>query len=350
MGSESSGKFKGVWPVKPCLFGRSRKRRITAVVLGSGGARGWAHVGVLKAFREVGFKPDIVAGSSIGAVAAAIYAVDALDDLLKFSEDFHWLKATQLFLEFGVHRSGFTEGRKVTDFLESIIKVKNIEEMSIPFAAVATDLLTSEEVVFKRGPLIQALRSSISIPGVFTPVHFGTRFLIDGGLVNPLPMNVAREMGATHVVAVNINNNNNLKAENSEEGGTTTKHSPVSHRHFLNLNADDTDEDKAEEEGTNETVAGDNAEAPADAEEDSGFMKRLWGRHRKHEKSLDMNLFDVFTRSLRIAEDKITAECIRNNPPDVLIEPAVGDIATMDFSRSADVIKAGYDAAMAAFR
>ncbi len=293
MSSASLGAYDGIWPFKPDLLRRYRKRRTTAVVLGSGGARGWAHVGVLKAFREVGFKPDLIAGTSIGAVAAAVYATDALDALIKFSEDFDWFKATQLFIEFGIHRGGLSEGRKVTEFLESIIKVENIEDMPIPFAAVAADLFTSEEVVFKSGPLIHALRSSISIPGIFTPVRSGTRFLVDGGLLNPLPMNVVREMGATHVVAVNINNN--LKTESSEEAMPLVK-------------------------------------------------------HRKHEPSLDMNLFDVFTRSLRIAEDKISIECLRNNPPDVLIEPAVGDLSTMNFSHSADAIKAGYDAAMAAFR
>ncbi len=293
MSLTSTGKFNGIRSFGLSALKRSRQPKLTAVVFGSGGARGWAHVGVLKAFRELGFKPDIVAGSSIGAVAAAVYAVDALDDLLKFSEDFDWFKATQLFIEFGIHRGGLTEGRKVTDFLESIIKVENIEDMSIPFGAVATDLLTSEVVLFKSGPLIHALRSSISVPGIFTPVRSGTRFLVDGGLVNPLPMNVVREMGATHVVAVNVNNN--LKTASREVTPEPTK-------------------------------------------------------RRKHEDSLDMNLFDVFTRSLRIAEDKITIECIRNDPPDVLIEPAVGDISTMDFSRSADAIQAGYDAAMAAFR
>lgn len=293
MSSGSLAKGESIWPFKASILKRSRKRKITAVVLGSGGARGWAHIGVLKAFRELDLKPDLVAGASIGAVAAAVYAADALDELIKFSEDFDWLKATQLFFEFGVHRSGFTEGRKVVDFLESIIKTENIEDLPIPFAAVATDLFTSEEVVFKSGSLIQALRSSISIPGIFTPVRVGSRFLVDGGLVNPLPLNVVREMGATHIIAVNINNN--LKLEGREEAPEPSK-------------------------------------------------------RRKHDDALDMNLFDVFTRSLRIAEDKITIECIRNSPPDVLIEPAVGDLSTMDFSRSADAIKAGYDAAMAALR
>lgn len=346
MGSASAGNFGGAWPFELGGLKRSPKRTVTAVVFGSGGARGWAHIGVLKAFREVGFKPDIVAGASIGSVAAAVYAVDALDELIKFSDDLDWFKATQLFVEFGVHRSGLIEGRKVTDFLESVIKVKTIEELPIPFAAVATDLFTSEEVVFKSGPLMQALRSSFSIPGIFTPVHVGTRHLVDGGLVNPMPMNVAREMGATHIIAVNINNN--YKYESLEETSNPDNLSHVFHRHFHAIHPNAEDEKKGDEGASDGGQPSSRTGALMGGV--SGLVKKLPVKRHKEEHALDMNLFDVFTRSLRIAEDKITTECIRTNPPDLLIEPAVGDIPTMDFSRSAEAIRAGYEAAMAALR
>lgn len=267
---------------------RQEATACTAVVFGSGGARGWAHIGVLKAFRELDFKPDIVAGTSIGSIAAAVYAAGALDQFLKFSKDIDWFKATQLFVEFGVHRAGLIEGRKVTEFISSLIPVSTIEELPIPYAAVATDLETSEEVVFKSGSLIEAMRASISMPGVFTPVRSRGRYLVDGGLVNPLPINVVKAMGANRVVAVNINNN--LQCPTA----------------------------------------------------DASPRKKTGGLSDK------INLFDVFTRSLRIAEDKISLECIRNNPPDILIEPAVGDISTMDFNRAEDAVQAGYEATLTA--
>ncbi len=346
MNSTSAGKFGGAWPFEQGGMRRPPQRRITAVVFGSGGARGWAHIGVLKAFREVGFKPDLVAGTSIGSVAAAVYAVDALDELIKFSEDFDWFKATQLFVEFGVHRGGLIEGRKVTDFLASMIKVKNIEDMPLPFAAVATDLFTSEEVVFKSGSIMQALRASISIPGIFTPVHSGTRYLVDGGLVNPMPMNVVREMGATHVIAVNINNS--YKSESQEETSSPGNLSQVFRRHFHRLHVSAGDGRKEEPSPPDGIQS--SARTGSLMEGVAGLVKKLPVKRPKEENSLDMNLFDVFTRSLRIAEDKITAECIRANPPDLLIEPAVGGIPTMDFSRAADAIQAGYEATLAALR
>ncbi len=304
---------KASWP-----FQKGRRRGFrgamrTAVVFGSGGARGWAHVGVLRAFHEAGFRPDMVAGTSIGSIAAAAEAADVIDRFVDFAGDFDWVKAAQLFVEFGVHRCGLVEGRKVTQFLESIIPVREIEALPIPFAAVATDLFTSEEVVFRKGPLMSALRSSISIPGIFTPVEVDGRYLVDGGLVNPLPLDVARAMGATHVVAVNINNA--LQRVTREEE-VVPRPGNLSHA-FRSLFQRVT----------------------------ARLDKRSAEEKEKASETLDMNLFDVFTRSLRIAEDRLTTACLEADPPDVLIEPAVGMIPTMDFSCASEAISAGYAAA-----
>ena len=302
------------WTAVRNVFRRSKRRVRTAVVFGSGGARGWAHAGVMKAFRETGFKPDLVVGTSIGSIAAAIQAAGALDAFLKFSDDLDWFKATQLFIEFGIPRGGLIEGRKVADFLREMIPVERIEALPLPYAAVATDLETAEPVVFTRGPLIEAMRASISIPGIFTPVRHGGRLLVDGGIVNPLPVDVARAMGATRVVAVNINNA--LVAPEPDGVPRPGNMAELMHQHLLRLA---------------ETVG------------------KLPARRRRKDadEGPKMNLFDVFTRTLRIAEDRLTQDCIRANPPDVLIEPAVGDIATMDFSRAAVAVQAGYAAAMA---
>jgi len=206
----------------------------------------------------------------------------------------------------------------------------------MPYAAVATDLETAEEVVFRSGSLIEAIRASISMPGVFTPVPCGNSYLIDGGLVNPLPVNVVRAMGATRVVAVNINNNlkcGSVKHHAPKKPGTLSE---AFHQHFLHFNWKD------------DGNGGDGgSEAPGDTPEEEAERKAGHGGDPATDLH-KMNLFDVFTRSLRIAEDKITIECIRNDPPDILIEPAVGDIATMDFSRAEDAIEAGYEATLAA--
>lgn len=335
-------KLKTYWPFNHDGETKAQSRPVTAVVFGSGGARGWAHIGVLKAFREIGFKPDIVAGTSIGSIAAAVYAADALDRFLAFSENMDWFKATQLFVEFGVHRGGLIEGRKVSDFIDEMIQVENIEDLPIPYAAVATNLETSAEVVFTKGSLIQAIRSSISIPGVFTPVHLGGKYLVDGGLVNPLPINVVREMGATHIVAININNNLKCPSGPSASLVRPGNLSESFREHFIRFHWGD--EQAAKVAKSSSTI---NPAALVGGVTE--LVKKLPVKRRpvKEANVRNLNLFDVFTRSLRIAEDVITKECIRLNPPAVLIEPAVGDIATMDFSRATDAIEAGYQATLA---
>ncbi|MGI5869924.1 MAG: patatin-like phospholipase family protein [Kiritimatiellia bacterium] len=311
------------WTAVRNVFRRSRRRVRTAVAFGSGGARGWAHAGVMKAFREIGFKPDLVVGTSIGSIAAAVQAAGVLDDFLKFSEDLDWFKATQMFIEFGIPRGGLIEGRKVADLLGKMIPVERIEDLSLPYAAVAADLETAEPVVFTSGSLIEAIRASISIPGVFTPVRFGKRLLVDGGIVNPLPIETARAMGATRVIAVNINNNHAAPEPETEtetnDGSRPGNLADLLQQQMMRLTAK---------------------------------VGKLSSKRHRTESDSDpgMNLFDVLTRAWRIAEDRLTQDCIRANPPDILIEPAVGDIATMDFSRAAVAIKAGHDATLAAMK
>lgn len=326
------------------LFHPSKRPRRVAVVFGSGGARGWAHVGVMKALRETNFKPDLVVGTSIGAIAAAVQAADALDAFLAFSEDLDWFKASQLFFEFGIPHGGLIEGRKVAEFLREMLPVERIENLPLPYAAVATDIETAAEVVFSSGSLHEALRASISIPGVFSPVRIGGRLLVDGGVVNPLPVNVARAMGATHVVAVNINNA--LRAPAPDGVARPGDLAEAFRQHLLRMAEEPDDAVAGRRAGlaqrTRAKLIGGMAE----------MVNRIPAKRRgkTHDEGPKMNLFDVFTRTLRIAEDRLTLDCIRANPPDVLIEPAVGDIATMDFSRAAVAVQAGYDATMAAIQ
>lgn len=343
----SAAEHETVWPFGAPERGWSRRPVRTAVAFGGGGARGWAHIGVLKAFRELGFRPDIVAGTSIGSIASVVQATDTLDAFLEVSEDFDWFKAAQLFVEFGIHRGGLAEGRKVIKFFESMFPVKNIEDLPIPFAAVATDLFTSEEIVFRSGPLTPALRASISIPGIFTPVYQDGRYLIDGGLVNPLPIDVVKDMGATHIVAVNLNGPLPWLAAEEAVRRAPGNFSDIFREFFQDLLPDVREHDDAPEAGDVSAISSSGIREKA-AEGMSAVVDKLSGRRRKafSENALDMNLFDVFTRSLRIAEDRITASCIQSNPPDVLIEPAVADISTMDFSRPTEAIEAGYVATM----
>jgi NTE family protein len=255
-----------------------KTKKKTALVLGSGGARGWAHIGVLRALEELECKPDMVVGTSIGAIVAAIHAAGVLEEAERFASTIDWKQVARLFFEVNIPRSGLLKGQRIVELLRTIIPVKRIDQLQIPYAAVATDLRLEKEVVITEGDLFKALRASFSIPGVFTPVEHGKgQWLVDGGLVNPLPISVAREMGATHVVGVDIN-----------LGGCN--HDPI-------------------------------VKSPI--------------------------LMDVLLWTFRAIENSITRERLLREPPELLIQPKVGALGTLDFHHAPQAIKRGYEAIMA---
>lgn len=248
----------------------------TALVLGSGGARGWSHIGVLRAMTELGCKPDMVVGTSIGAIVAAIYAAGVVDEAERVASSIDWKQVAKLFFEVNIPRSGLVKGERIMDLLRSLIPVKRIENLTLAYAAVATDLRLEQEVVLAEGDLFKALRASFSIPGVFTPVEYTKgQWLVDGGIVNPLPISVARSMGATHVVGVDIN----LK----------------------------------------------------------GAL---------HEKIKSPTLMDVLLSTFRAIENSITRERLLREPPDLLIQPKVGNLGTLEFHNAPQAIQLGYAAVM----
>jgi len=254
---------------------KTKKKR--ALVLGSGGARGWAHIGVLRALQELECKPDMVVGTSIGAIVAAIHAAGVLEEAERFASTIDWKQVAKLFFEVNIPRSGLLKGQRIVELLRSLIPVKRIEQLSMVYASVATDLRLEKEVVMTEGDLFKALRASISIPGVFTPVEHGKgQWLVDGGLINPLPISVARDMGATHVVGVDIN----LGGCNHEP----LQKSPI--------------------------------------------------------------LMDVLLWTFRAVENSITRERLLREPPDLLIQPQVGALGTLEFHHAPQAIKRGYESVM----
>jgi NTE family protein len=171
------------------------------LALGSGGARGFAHLGVLKALKDAGIPIHLIAGSSMGALVASFYGAGIdMDRLYKLSTAFK----RKYFLDFTVPKMGFISGKKVKEFIKVFTHGKNIEELNIPVGIVATDLLTGEKVVFQTGPVADAVRASISIPGIFVPEKQNGRILVDGGVSDRVPVSVAKEMGADIVIAVDV--------------------------------------------------------------------------------------------------------------------------------------------------
>jgi NTE family protein len=177
------------------------KRPKIGLVLGSGGARGYAHIGVLKVLKQHEIPIDYIAGSSMGSIIGVLYANQLNLDLLSKLASF--MKRKHL-VDFSVPKMGLIRGDRIKELIRLLTHGKRLEQLSIPTAVVATNLLTGEPVVFKEGPIDEAVRASISIPGIFEPVQWGDQLLVDGGVVDRVPIQPVKEMGADLVIAVDV--------------------------------------------------------------------------------------------------------------------------------------------------
>lgn len=305
-----------------------RRKRI-GLALGSGGARGWAHLGVLQALHEKKIQVDVVAGTSMGAVVGAFVAAQREATLRELAESLDWRRLRQFFWEISLSRSGLTDGRRLLKETGKLLGVRDFRELKLPFRAVATDLYGGGEVVLGSGNLLQALRASISIPGLFSPVTLGRRTLVDGGLVNPVPVSVARDMGAQVVIAVDI-----------VQRPAGVVQAPAR---------------RANEPAP--VVPALAAPAPAQDEEDGGALKaleRFLLDIEKKARQLKASVtaaasrpavVDILVQSVRIAEARIALARRQIEPPDILIEPRVGAIGVLEFQRAQEAMAAGYAAA-----
>ena len=175
------------------------------LALGGGGARGLADLGLLKAFREMDIPVHCVAGTSIGAIIGGVFAAGRMDPLLAWTAESNWKKLPELFFDPHLTSKSLISGNRIAKFLRRMIPADAFADLAVPLAVVATDLLTGEEVVLKEGVLHSAIRASMAIPGLFSPVAREGRILVDGGMVDPLPVAVCRQMGADCVIAVDLN-------------------------------------------------------------------------------------------------------------------------------------------------
>ncbi len=294
------------------------------IALGSGGGRGLAHLGVFKYLAEIGVRPVFVAGTSAGSIVGAAYACGRIEELTQIAENADWKFMAKIFGEVGIHRSGFFTGRQVEKFFRSFYPVSEIGDLDIPFVAVATDYRRNREVVIDEGDLIEAIRASISIPGVFTPVRRNGRYLVDGALVNPVPVSVVRKMGAKTVIGVDVNL--------APGKGIADPLPRKAERHFqqsLRLLRNRLDE-----------LAEANPHTAAALESARELITQYQDAP---------TLVEVLTQTTRLAENEMTRSRLEADKPDLLIQPAVGDVATLDFTNAGDCIRAGYEAARIAF-
>lgn len=267
------------------------------LALGSGSARGWAHIGVIKELTRLGVPIHCVAGCSIGSLVGAVYACDSLNDFEEWALELNKRGMAKL-IDLNWVGGGMISGSKLMDFFKKFGLDKNIEDLVIPFASVATDLNTGREIWLDKGSLIPAIRSSISLPGIFTPLAYKGGWLLDGGLVNPVPISLCRAMGAEVVIAVNLN------------------HDILQSTSIL-----------PEQEGVLSLLAG----------KFDQLVKRVLG-------TTDVpGYYEVLTKSIKIMQDRITKARAAEDPAELTLLPRLGGVSIYDFDRAKEAIKEGED-------
>ncbi|HRD74998.1 MAG TPA: patatin-like phospholipase family protein [Hyphomicrobiaceae bacterium] len=279
------------------------------IALGGGAARGWAHIGVLRALVQAGIKPDIIAGTSIGAVVGGCFAAGRLDELEGFARELTRRKVFG-FLDFNLAGSGLITGQKLVDRLEAYLGDLDIEDLPAKFVSVATEIGTGHEVWLGSGKLVAAMRASYALPGIFKPASVGGRWLFDGALVNPVPVSVCRALGARYVIAVNLN---------SDLGGKGTV-----------IQAFDTSEDTA---------------TAQPAEPEGRGARRLIARQLLGPSSDAPGISTVVVDAFNIVQDRIARSRLAGDPPDAMISPKLASIGLFEFHRADEAIQQGVMAA-----
>lgn len=258
------------------------------VALGSGVARGWSHLGVLKALDKLGIVADVVAGSSIGSLVGGFYLAGHADALEKWARSLTTLRMLR-YLQLPLS-GGMVSGSKLFSEAEHYLGDLLIEDLKAPYVAAATDLWTGHEIWLRDGRLVDAMRASLSLPGVFKPMRIGGHWLVDGALVNPVPVSICRALGAQMTIAVN-------------------------------LNADIMGKGHGENRPKN------------------GGAKAAWQFGNG-----EPGTFDVMVTSLNIIQDRIARSRLAGDPPDISINPKIGHIGLLEFDRADELISAGEQA------
>ncbi len=298
--------------------------RIVGLALGSGAARGFAHIGVLDALESGNIRIDRIAGTSIGALIGALYASGVtVARLQRIVLDLNWLSLARL-IGPTFPTTGLLDSRKIARFIDELLPVKTFEELRIPLAVTATDVETGDAIVIRNGLLLPAIQAAIAFPGLFQPILFGQRFLVDGGLCAPVPTDVVRQMGANFIIGV-------------------CAIPPVSKRYL--------------EESTPSTHTPPSPPPPADRLTVAWIERRfreIW--QNAPEASPVENgrrapsILRVFSQSVAILENQINTLRLEKESIDLLIRPDLADITMLEFHRAAEAIIAGREATHVALR
>lgn len=314
--------------------------RPIGLALGSGAARGWSHIGVIRALIEARIEPEIVCGASAGAVVGAFYAANELD---AFERWVRGLDRRQLMAYFDpTLRGGLLKARKIFAALAEQLPDRPIESLPRPFAAVATELASGHEIWLREGSLLAALRASIALPGLVVPEHLDSRWLVDGGLVNPVPISLCRAMGAASVIAVDLNTTllaGRRNAEGLAARGSAEDEAPQSDP--LALDAAVAEEAVAEERGLLSSATA--ARLFSSFQGVAADLLDQFGSDEGTEPSSSPTptLYEVISNSINIMQIRIGRSRMAGDPPELLITPRLQDFALLDFDRADEAILAG---------
>ncbi len=307
---------------------RIKKPKI-GLALGSGAAKGLAHIGVLKALKEENISINMVAGSSMGAFVGACYARKGeIADLEEIVVKIDWKQLARLAdPNLALLFKGVIHGKKIKELLKTIIGDVEFKDLKVPLAVVATDVNTGEEVVIKEGSVIEAVRASISMPVIFMPVKIRDRFLIDGGIVNPVPVSVVKNMGATFVIACNVIHRLQERKPRSRTSAIGARLPSVGQRFASGRK---------------------NSDAVALNNKINTLVQKNKDRFENLQKFIidpnTPNVFDTLLQAIYAMEYELAKSKIKG--ADIVITPEVGYLATLEFHRGIEAISDGYEAAM----
>ncbi len=277
------------------------------IALGSGSARGWAHIGILQALEEMGIVPEVVTGCSIGSIVAAAYAAGNLGSLERWVRSLRGRDVASFF-DIGWRLNGLIDSQRLRSFLQEYVAAEDLHVPSLPktYASVATDLLNGREVWFTEGSVLDSIMASIALPGLFVPVRHEGRWLVDGGLVNPVPVSLCHALGADLVIAVNLNGD-------------------ILGRHLGRVRG-------GQEEG------GGALDSLLDALK--SYSSTLLPESVR-DRERPPGLFDIIASSINITQDRITRSRMAGDPPDVVLTPRLAHIGLLEFHRAGEAIEEG---------
>jgi len=300
--------------LEPPLSPNVGKRKI-GLALSSGMARGWAHIGAIRALKKLGFEFDIIAGCSVGALVGGCYLAGKLDELEAWALSLNKRKIVS-YLDMRLRSGGLIGGGKLVEEMRKYMGTPLIENFPIPYAAMTTDLVTGHEIWLQKGDLVEAMRASFSLPGIFPPVKHEGRWLADGALVCPLPVAACRALGADMVIAVNLNAD--IIGKSRRPGASIPTAAGFD---LINMLEETDSHDKL------------------------SLMDSVTRRVFRRDYD-GPSIFGVMTSSLNIMQDRITRARLAGDPPDVHIAPRLGHLGLLEFDRAEETIHEGEAAVM----